>query len=443
MRDSSHPLKPETYRARTLDQKIEYLLDIYTLLDLRGVRGSGKSWCALAHAKSVISAGDKTIAIPLIQMDARIALTGPRPHAVDEWSAFPDLSQKALKASNDPGSFMLLTSVEPLRTREDHQRAGHPKTARLRMRTLTLAERGFSDGAISLAELVASSGTWPALPGQGGRADADEDEQSCALGDMALLASEGGWAVSFGRSHADAQLIAVNHVNSLIAGEVRARGRKESVARVILGALEHECGSDTSYAALCTHANAAGLAFPSRNTLGSYTRTFEQLYLVEQLPGWKAPIRSASRVKTKPRLVVADPSIGIAAAGLSAEGVRSSDAWLQAAFRALSLHDVLAYAEALPEELGASASYYADADGLSADVVLLFRDGRWAPITCATSAEGVYVAIKQLGRLAKKVTAGGSGIGEPKFRLVVTPGGHPWRDARTGTVVVPLTNLGA
>lgn len=467
MPDRDHPLKPDSYRERLLDHKISQLLGISTSIDLRGARGAGKTWCALAHAKSIVSADDETIAMPLIQMDARIALTGPRPHAVDEWAAFPDLVRQAAKASKTPGSFLLLTSCEP--ARETDVRGAKPAgvaRTRLRMRTLTLAERGLSSRAVSLGDLVSSGGTWPPLAsrekaarasgrpvgsdgmapvgadGQAGEAPAGELAQP-GLGSLGLYACEGGWAAAAGRSHEDALVIARNQVDSLLAGDVRRQGRKGSVARAILACVELATGCDTSYASLAERATEAGLDFPSRNTLGSYARTFEQLYLLERLPGWAAPVRSASRVKTKPRLVVADPSLGVMAAGLGPRDLAQSAVWLGAAFRALALHDLLAYAEALPAELDARVCYYADADGLAVDAVLLLgRDG-WAPACLAMREGDAPAAIRRLARLERKVAAGGSALGGPAFKLVVTPGGAPWRDERTGTVVAPVTSLTA
>ena len=468
MPDRDHPLKPDSYRERLLDHKISQLLGISTSIDLRGARGAGKTWCALAHAKSIVSADDETIAMPLIQMDARIALTGPRPHAVDEWAAFPDLMRQAAKASKTPGSFLLLTSCEP--TREADVRGAKPAgvagaaRTRLRMRTLALAERGLSSRAVSLGDLVSSGGTWPPLAsrekaarasgqlagdvapvgasGQAGEAPTN-DHARAGLGSLGLYACEGGWAAAAARSHEDALVIARNQVDSLLAGDVRRQGRKESVARAILACVELATGGDTSYASLAERAAEAGLDFPSRNTLGSYARTFEQLYLLERLPGWAAPVRSASRVKTKPRLVVADPSLGVMAAGLGPRDLAQNAAWLGAAFRALALHDLLAYAEALPSELDARVCYYADADGLSVDAVLLLGGDGWAPVCLAMREGDAPAAIRRLARLERKVAAGGSTLGGPAFKLVVTPGGTPWRDERTGTVVAPVTSLTA
>lgn len=441
MKDRNHPLRPDAWHSRILDKKIEQLLNISTVIDLHGIRGCGKTWCGLSHAKSIISADDETVAMPLIQMDARIALTGPRPHAVDEWSSFPELRNQALRASNEPGSFMLLSSSEPPRVRED-QRSTRLRVARIHMRTLTLAERGISTAAVSLEDLVTCNGAASALPQRDGFGVTGAHDDGQELYELALPICEGGWSAAVSRSHADALGISANQASSLLVGDARRQGRKESVARAILGSIELATGGDTSYAVLAAHAASAGLAFPSRNTLTAYARTFHQLYLVEELPGWKAPIRSSSRVKTKPRLVLADPSLGITATGLGVPDLRDNPKWLEAGFKALALHDLLAYAEALPARLRASASYYADADGTSADIVLTFGND-WAAIIIATKEGDVPAAIKQLGRLTRKVVSGESGMGDPVFRLVVTPGGTAWRDGRTGTVVAPISALGA
>ena len=392
MPDHSHSLMPDTYQTRALDKKITKLLNISTVIDLRGIWGSGKTWCALSHVKSIISADESTIAIPLIQMDERIALAGLRPHAVDEWSAFPDLGTKARRASADPGSFMLLTSIEPEEPRRT-QHLGSRQVTTLRMRTLTLAERGLSGALVSLEELVATNGSSPALPEYDG---CTPPLESAALETLALPACEGGWSAAIGRPHEDALVIAANQVNQLIALNGRRQSHNESIARSVLVSIELATGGDTSYAALARRGAEAGFDLPSRNTVSAYVRSLERLYLIEKLPGWRAPVRSASRVKTKPRLILADPSVGIAAAGLGLTDVQASGLWLEAGFRALTLHDLLAYAEALPLRFGARVAYYADADGLSVDAVLLLQDESWAPVAFAAheansiKARGAY-----------------------------------------------------
>lgn len=52
MKDRNHPLRPDTYRSRILDKKIEKLLTISTVIDLHGIRGCGKTWCGLSMPRA-------------------------------------------------------------------------------------------------------------------------------------------------------------------------------------------------------------------------------------------------------------------------------------------------------------------------------------------------------------------------------------------------------
>ena len=86
--------------------------------------------------------------------------------------------------------------------------------------------------------------------------------------------------------------------------------------------------------------------------------------------------------------------------------------------------------------------YYADADGLAVDYVLLSDDGRWAAFNVEIGEAQIAASIKRLERLKKKVANGGELQG-PEFTAVIlasTP--HSHRDAATGTyIAVSYTHL--
>ena len=48
---------------------------------------------------------------------------------------------------------------------------------------------------------------------------------------------------------------------------------------------------------------------PTAETVSSYLQEFERNYFIEELPGWDAPVRAKSRLRTKPKRYFADPSL--------------------------------------------------------------------------------------------------------------------------------------
>ena len=284
MKPGNTPLKIEDYSERLLDLKMPNLLNSYKILEFTGVRGCGKTSLCLASAQSITHCDEKNIVLPLIQADPRLALTGVRPHVIDEWANLPDLQEFAYRETSASGEFLFTSSrrtEEPTRYVRTHQ----PRGARIKMHTLTLAEIGASDRSVSLSGLF--------------RGEFEPKRSATSLGSIASLLYAGGWPQTIGMDSASAHAFASMHLESLLAGEVEAAGRKETTARRVLRAVCSNVGNDFTYDALAGFMAEDGEKVPSRNTVTGYLRTFEDLFLVDRIDGWDAPVRAKSRVKIK------------------------------------------------------------------------------------------------------------------------------------------------
>lgn len=426
MRLPNTPLRPADYIPRLMDERIERLLDSYTVVEIEGMHGCGKSWTSLAHAQSATKADDTAIVLPILQTDPRIALSGLRPHVIDEWAVLPRLREYAYREAEAKGTFILVSSfrAEPegyyLR---DHSRMG----ARVRMRTLSLSEQRLSDQSVSLRQLL--EGRFAPITSHAG------------LEKMAEAACSGGWPRALGLDGAAARNVARIQADAILANSAPSLGRKEAVARRMLGAMADSTGLDATYQRISSLMARDGSKPPSRNTVLAYERALQDLFLVEPISGWAAPVRSASRVKTKPRFYLADPSLGTAVLGLEPSDLLANAQVFLSAFKTLVHHELLVYSDMLN---GARLCYYADADGLEVDFVLLLGDGRWAAINAEIGEAQVAKSIKRLERLRRKVAGGGSEMGEPAFTaVIVSATSTPRQDEMSGTYVFPLISLKA
>ena len=131
------------------------LLNSYKILEFEGVRGCGKTYACLSVAQSITHADEKTIVLPLIQSDPRLAISGARPHVVDEWEGkrMPELQELAYREAEATGSLLLTTSVRP-DAPEPYVRTHAGRGAHVHMHTLSLFELGLSNGSVSLAGLL-------------------------------------------------------------------------------------------------------------------------------------------------------------------------------------------------------------------------------------------------------------------------------------------------
>lgn len=407
--------KTEPIIPRIYDAKLAHLLNSSKIIELYGVRGSHKGALARRVCKSETDVDDRDIVLPIVSVDNRIAFSGLTPHWVNEWSALPELQEFAYRIVRAPGSYVMTSSQRPGKptpyVREHASVAG-----RITVRTLTLAELDASNGSVSLTGLLQGE-FWP-------------KKTSCDLEQVASLICKGGWPAGLAS------------LDSLLDEDLPGLGKKPATARVVLSALASRAGQDVSYPALAPSMEELAEKAPSRNTTAAYIEALKKLYIVEGLPGWNAPIRSASRVRTKPRYLPCDASVLTHLTGMGPDDLLANAQVYAAALKALAIHDVLAYAEAGERVALSGAYYYSDADGVDVDLILMYADGRWAAINIEVGDAQVQASIKRLQRLCGKVAAGGA-QGKPAFTAVIVAATDiPRKDKASGAYVFPITSLG-
>lgn len=143
-----------TYRSRVLDDELDALLPGLPAISLEGPKGVGKTATAMQRAAQVLRL-DEPAQAQLLSADPSRLARGPYPLLIDEWQRLPaawDLVRRAVDDDPSPGRFLLTGSAAPKLT-PMHSGAGRIVT--LRMRPLTLVERGVSTPTVSLARLLA------------------------------------------------------------------------------------------------------------------------------------------------------------------------------------------------------------------------------------------------------------------------------------------------
>ena len=98
-----------------------------------------------------------------MEADPEMVLRSPRPTLIDEWQLVPevwDVVRRQVDRDPTPGQFLLTGSASPRPGATAHSGAG--RIVRLRMRPMTLAERGLAPTTVSLRQLL--SGTRPTKP---------------------------------------------------------------------------------------------------------------------------------------------------------------------------------------------------------------------------------------------------------------------------------------
>lgn len=158
---SSPPGTPIPYQRRIVDDELDELLPGLAAISIEGPKGVGKTATALTRSATVHQLDDVGQR-QIIEADPARLERGPTPILIDEWQKWQpswDVVRRSVDANPTPGRFLLTGSASPAGA-ETHTGAG--RIVPIRMRPLSLAERGFAT-SVSLASLL--SGTRPTISG--------------------------------------------------------------------------------------------------------------------------------------------------------------------------------------------------------------------------------------------------------------------------------------
>lgn len=109
-------------------------------------------------------------------------------------------------------------------------------------------------------------------------------------------------------------------------------------------------------------------------TLASYNDALEALFVIKDIDAWTPQIRSKTAIRSAKKHIFIDPSIGLAALGISPEYFNNDLDLFGHVLENMVLRDLLVYAE----NHNARVLHYTDDMGLEADAVYQMEDGRYA-----------------------------------------------------------------
>ena len=152
----------DPYSPRIVDTELDELTAQLPAISIEGPKGVGKTVTAARRASTVHDL-DEPASLNFASGDpARLLLSSP-PVLIDEWQHIPsvwNLVRRAVDAGAGAGTFLLTGSASPPSVGL-HSGAGRIVT--VRMRPLTLPERGFATPTVSLGQLL--TGQRPTLTG--------------------------------------------------------------------------------------------------------------------------------------------------------------------------------------------------------------------------------------------------------------------------------------
>jgi len=342
----------DEYLPRIVDDELDELLPSLAALALEGAKGVGKTVTGRRRARTV-HALDAPGALELFEADPRRLLDGDPPVLLDEWQRVPaswDLVRRAVDDDPSPGRFILTGSAST--AGETHSGAG--RIVRLRMRPMTLPERGVAEPTVSLRELLA--GRRPTLAGSTFFALHDYADEICrsgfpglrALPDRALRAQLDGYL----------DRVIDRDLEEELGQPVRAAG----ALRRWLTAYGAATATTAAYDVIRDAATPGERDKPARATALAYRDALERLWILDPLPAWLPTLSHLRRLGSAPRHHLADPALAARLLGVHTEallevGTRGpltprDGTLLGQLFESLVTLDVRVYAQAAEARVG-------------------------------------------------------------------------------------------
>ena len=380
------------YKKRIIDDVLTLKMSAFGAVWILGTKGCGKTTSAKQKAKTVVEFQDEEKRENLLiiaSTSPKKLLTGEKPILFDEWQDAPKLFgtiRKDVDDSGEKGQY-LLTGSSAKEVETPH--TGTLRISRLQMYPMSLFESEESNGTVSIIDLFNNPDSF------------DGCKSDMTIDDVIFSICRGGWPGSLNISSKEAQLEIAKDLYrqtcNVDISKIDGVKRNPAVAQAILKSYSRN---------LCTLAETKTLLADvkanytvSDVTVFDYLAALEQLYIVDDVEAWSPSIRSKTAIRSSKKRNLIDPSIAVAAMGVSPEYFDRDFRTLGFLFESLCIRDLKIYTSAYDGKV----SYYHDRYGLEADCVLHLNDGRYALIEFKLGENEVNDAAKHLCEIEKLV----------------------------------------
>lgn len=422
-------IRPDGYIPRIVDDQVQRYLSLFGAVEISGTKWCGKTWTARAHGESItyVDQGDN---LEIAKADPLLMLEGDHPHVIDEWQQAPAIwnavRHEIDQARKLRGAWILTGSSTPSHEEDRHSGAG--RIGRIRMFPMTLSESGDSSKSVSLSSMFEGK--------------FEPASVACDTRSLVGLCCRGGWPETFDDDVESAQAIAREYLRSIYEQGAPSHGKNPATTERLIRSLARNIGQSPTYGTLIRDMGDESGAAISEKTVADYMDFLKRIYLVQDVEGWVPPTRSPKRLRMKPKHYFADPSLPVAALGLSPDGLVKDWQTFGLIFENLCMRDLIVYASALPNIGSVPVRYYRDDNGLEVDAIIELNDGAWAAFEIKVSESKVDAAVSNLKRLRSKLAENEAArMRPPAFMAVITGTGKFARKEDDGIYVIPITLL--
>jgi predicted AAA+ superfamily ATPase len=306
-RDAAAPF----YRRRVVDNELDELLAGVAAVSLEGPKAVGKTATALRRAATVYRLDDEAERA-IVEADPSRLLEGDRPVLIDEWQRFPASFDRVRRAVDDgagPGSFLLTGSASPS---DPPTHSGAGRILRVRLRPMTLAERGVGVASVSLGDLLL--GGRPAITGR-------TDVTLQRYVDEILTSGFPGI-----RGLPDRLQLAQldGYLERIVDRDFEDLGhqvRRPATLRRWLQAYAAATATSASLETIRDAATSDRGAKPTRATTQTYRNVLERLWILDPVAAWLPTRNRLARLSSPPKHHLADPALAARLLGVDADAL--------------------------------------------------------------------------------------------------------------------------
>jgi hypothetical protein len=414
------------YTKRVVERQLDDALAVSGAVLIEGPRGCGKTSTGMQRAASVVRFDTDEQARQLARVAPQVLLAGDNPRLIDEWQLVDSIWNQVrltVDSRQEKGTFILTGSAAS--TDEKTKHSGAARIMRLKMRPMTLFETGFSNGAVSLEQL---------LTGEGDFATTNKISFEALIDEIC----RGGWPAYLGLEVSKVLPALRSYIADLERTDFTLLdGRRKSAATVkrVLKALARNVGSDISIAKLTEEITLQEPVQIKSETVGDYVGVLTSLMVVENLQPWSTHLRSKDRVLGADKRYFVDPSLAVAILGASPASLLKDLNTLGFLFENLVIRDLRVFAESF----GADVAQYRDSSGLEVDAIVTSPSGDWAAFEVKLGPAAIDAAAANLLKFKKRVDS--AKCGEPKRLAVITTGDYSYV-REDGVAVISIGTLG-
>ena len=419
------------YKKRIIDNELDLKLEAFGATLIVGPKGCGKTTSAKQKAKSYVEFQDEEQRENLLAVAEAAPsklLIGDKPRLFDEWQDAPKLWGAIRKSVDDLGENGLYILTGSSSKEVDTPHTGTLRICKLKMYPMSLYESEESNGSVSLSELF----------------DYPEKFDGCISGlsidGLIFAICRGGWPHSLANKTDRAKLEVAKDLYrqtySVDISNIDKTKRNPRWAQEILRSYSRN---------LCTLAESNTIFKDVKSnfdigqtTFFDYIQALEKLYIIEDIDAWCPAIRSKTAIRSSKKRNLIDPSIAVAAMGLSPQYFNTDFKTLGFLFESLCIRDLKIYSSAFDGDM----CYYRDRYGLEADGVLRLNDGRYALIEFKLGAKQIEEGAKHLLEIERLINQYNQKEKQcplrlPDLKIVITGTEYGYRRP-DGVFVIPI-----